>query len=41
MDWVENNAPYGPFYLYIDSFDPHEPWDPPLHYADASTKMTR
>jgi len=35
MDWVENNAAYGPFYLYIDSFDPHEPWDPPLHYADA------
>jgi arylsulfatase A-like enzyme len=34
MEWVEANRAYGPFYLYIDSFDPHEPWDPPPAYAD-------
>ena len=22
-----------PFFLWIDSFDPHEPWDPPSNYA--------
>ncbi|MDH5795437.1 MAG: sulfatase-like hydrolase/transferase, partial [Candidatus Bathyarchaeota archaeon] len=22
------------FFLYIDTFDPHEPWDPPKWYAD-------
>jgi len=24
----------GPFLLYVDSFDPHEPWDPPKWYLD-------
>ncbi|MCX7017242.1 MAG: sulfatase [Candidatus Sumerlaeota bacterium] len=23
-----------PFFLYVDTFDPHEPWDPPKGYAD-------
>ena len=23
-----------PFFLWIDSFDPHEPWDPPSKYAE-------
>jgi arylsulfatase A-like enzyme len=23
-----------PFALVVDSFDPHEPWDPPRHYID-------
>ncbi len=23
-----------PFYLVVDSFDPHEPWDPPQKYVD-------
>ena len=22
------------FFLYVDTFDPHEPWDPPKHYVD-------
>ena len=31
--WLERNARYFEnFYLYIDSFDPHEPWDPPREY---------
>jgi arylsulfatase A-like enzyme len=24
----------GPFFLVVDSFDPHEPWDPPERYAN-------
>ena len=23
-----------PFFLVVDCFDPHEPWDPPRHYVD-------
>jgi arylsulfatase A-like enzyme len=26
--------PNRPFFLYVDTFDPHEPWDPPQHYVD-------
>jgi len=34
--WLEDNAAPGgpPFCLWIDCFDPHEPWDPPRAYAD-------
>ncbi len=32
-DWVEANK-RKPFFLYVDTFDPHEPWDPPQHYVD-------
>jgi len=28
-DWLERNAKGGPFLLWIDMFDPHEPWDAP------------
>lgn len=27
--WLEENAEYRPFFLWVDFFDPHEPWDPP------------
>jgi arylsulfatase A-like enzyme len=31
--WLEQNARfYENFYLHIDSFDPHEPWNPPREY---------
>ena len=33
--WVEDNASNRPFFLWVDSFSPHELWDPPRHYADA------
>jgi len=23
----------GPFFLHVDCFDPHEPWDPPMEYV--------
>ena len=32
--WLEDNHTVGPFFLWVDSFDPHEPWDPPTEYAD-------
>ncbi len=32
IDWLERH--HGePFFLYIDTWDPHEPWDPPEHYV--------
>ena len=33
-DWLERNAGHDNFFLWVDSFDPHEPWDPPQHYVD-------
>jgi arylsulfatase A-like enzyme len=28
-DWLKSNHTHNDFYLHIDCFDPHEPWDPP------------
>ena len=33
MRWLEDNAASRPFFLWVDCFDPHEPWDPPPHDA--------
>ena len=32
MDWIERHSNER-FFLYIDAWDPHEPWDPPAHYV--------
>lgn len=32
MDWLERHHKEH-FFLYIDTWDPHEPWDPPAHYV--------
>ncbi len=32
--FLEDNRDCQPFFLWVDSFDPHEPWDPPPGYAD-------
>jgi len=32
--WLERNYKQQPFFLYVDTFDPHEPWDPPQYYTD-------
>jgi len=32
MDWLEQNAGSKPFMLWIDMFDPHEPWDAPMEF---------
>jgi arylsulfatase A-like enzyme len=28
-EWLDRNHAREPFLLWVDSFDPHEPWDPP------------
>jgi len=33
-DWLERNYEHEKFFLWVDCFDPHEPWDPPQHYVD-------
>ncbi len=30
--WLERQKPYKPFFLWIDMFDPHEPWDAPPRF---------
>ena len=30
--WLERNAENGPFMLWMDTFDPHEPWDAPERF---------
>jgi arylsulfatase A-like enzyme len=32
--WLDDNATNKPFMLWVEAFDPHEPWDPPTRYAD-------
>jgi arylsulfatase A-like enzyme len=33
--WLERNwRQHDSFFLYVDTFDPHEPWDPPQWYVD-------
>lgn len=32
--WLQRNYTRDDFFLYLDTFDPHEPWDPPQWYED-------
>jgi arylsulfatase A-like enzyme len=32
MDWLEENLNSKPFMLWLDMFDPHEPWDAPPRF---------
>jgi arylsulfatase A-like enzyme len=32
--WLEENQDLDQFFLYIDTFDPHEPWDAPKKYVE-------
>ena len=34
IQFLEQNRINGPFYLYLDTFSPHETWEAPLHYYD-------
>ena len=36
--WLKENHDQGPFYLHIEAFDPHEPWDPPAHFLEKYLK---
>ena len=31
--WIERHQK-DKFFLYVDMWDPHEPWDPPVHYIE-------
>ncbi len=33
IHWLEQNHRRSRFYLHVDIFDPHEPWDPPAEYV--------
>jgi arylsulfatase A-like enzyme len=33
--WLEENRENEPWFLWVDSFAPHERWDPPMEFADA------
>jgi len=33
-EWLEENYRREDFFLYVDTFDPHEPWDAPRWYVD-------
>jgi arylsulfatase A-like enzyme len=33
-EWLEDNYRHEKFFLYVDTFDPHEPWDAPQWYVD-------
>lgn len=33
-EWLEENNDGRRFFLYVDTFDPHEPWDPPHYYVE-------
>ena len=32
--WIDQNRENDPWFLWIDSFAPHERWDPPMEFAD-------
>jgi len=34
MEFIEDNSGAEPFYLLVDCFDPHEPWDAPREYFE-------
>ncbi len=33
-EWLEENRSYKNLFLWVDCFDPHEPWDSPKEYVD-------
>ncbi len=33
-EWLERNWKRDEFFLWVETFDPHEPWDPPEWYVD-------
>jgi len=36
--WLEQNQDQEKFFLWVDTFDPHEPWDPPQNYLELYEK---
>jgi arylsulfatase A-like enzyme len=38
IGWIKDNHDQGPFYLQVEIFDPHEPWDPPPQFLEKYLK---
>ncbi len=38
LRWIDENHDQGPFFLHVESFDPHEPWDPPDEFLSKYLK---
>lgn len=36
--WLQENRDQGPFFLHVEAFDPHEPWDPPQEFLEKYLK---
>jgi arylsulfatase A-like enzyme len=36
--WLDENHAQGPFFLHVEAFDPHEPWDPPHEFLEKYLK---
>ena len=34
VEWLEENYQFDPIFLWVDFFDPHEPWDPPEYIVN-------
>ena len=34
IHWLRRNHDKEPFFLHLEAFDPHEPWDPPKRFLD-------
>ena len=34
IGWLKENHRETPFFLHMEAFDPHEPWDPPKRFLD-------
>lgn len=41
MRFLQENRQNEPFYLYVDSFAPHETWEAPIHYYDLYASRER
>ena len=37
--WLRENHQQGPFFLHVEAFDPHEPWDPPREFLEKYLKQ--
>jgi arylsulfatase A-like enzyme len=36
--WLKENHQEAPFFLHVEAFDPHEPWDPPQQFLEKYLK---
>ena len=34
LGWLKENHRQSPFFLHMEAFDPHEPWDPPRRFLE-------